>query len=492
MTPTINHLDQARIEYNADGTTIERSTREWAATILAVDNVSPALCDVVNGPPDHKAYLLVPSQYLQKVQQEWRSYKSRLYPPNQREARYRDKIPGLPDVIHIQAEIAANVSFLDKLSTAAGWHDNIQEQVSTFPNARAEGEVNRAQNHISKRRSEGSPEWPTPMEASNPMRPLRNAWKTKQGQVAADLNSAGGDTSIGTDEDRSAGSTHSLTHASRTSSDTKFLELERSMKRSWKHLMYQAESLQCGYNQSNNSSQGSTNSIKNWPRCRTKWRRQPNRSKSGELQKHISADMEEMKVLTEKQFTEMNNRLLTNMECQHKMSTTMLDLHAHFEKLSAFMEGLATKWNLIENQDQSLRWPPWTNHLPSRCCLKDTLRTYTSSASSASGSSQSNAQSVTSSASSKVYCSRKRRNNVRIGNSVTRSNSMTILIKSTVPTILLVVTPKLSLWKYVLTLMKPSTLRTSSAALLRSISPRTTLVCRLSNPTDALSITRSP
>ncbi|KAI2490741.1 hypothetical protein MHU86_23839 [Fragilaria crotonensis] len=209
MTPTINHLDQARIEYNADGTTIERSTREWAATILAVDNVSPALCDVVNGPPDHKAYLLVPSQYLQKVQQEWRSYKSRLYPPNQREARYRDKIPGLPDVIHIQAEIAANVSFLDKLSTAAGWHDNIQEQVSTFPNARAEGEVNRAQNHISKRRSEGSPEWPTPMEASNPMRPLRNAWKTKQGQVAADLNSAGGDTSIGTDEDRSAGSTHS-------------------------------------------------------------------------------------------------------------------------------------------------------------------------------------------------------------------------------------------------------------------------------------------
>ncbi|KAI2496304.1 hypothetical protein MHU86_18216 [Fragilaria crotonensis] len=142
------------------------------------------------------------------------------------EARYRDKIPGLPDVIHIQAEIAANVSFLDKLSTAAGWHDNIQEQVSTFPNARAEGEVNRAQNHISKRRSEGSPEWPTPMEASNPMRPLRNAWKTKQGQVAADLNSAGGDTSIGTDEDRSAGSTHSLTHASRTSSDTKFLALE--------------------------------------------------------------------------------------------------------------------------------------------------------------------------------------------------------------------------------------------------------------------------
>ncbi|KAI2489046.1 hypothetical protein MHU86_25555 [Fragilaria crotonensis] len=84
MSPIINHLDQARLEYNDDGTTTARSTREWASTIRATDNVSPALCDVVNGPPDHKAYLLVPSQYLQKVQHEWRSYKSRLYPPSSR------------------------------------------------------------------------------------------------------------------------------------------------------------------------------------------------------------------------------------------------------------------------------------------------------------------------------------------------------------------------------------------------------------------------
>ncbi|KAI2497107.1 hypothetical protein MHU86_17368 [Fragilaria crotonensis] len=95
MSPQVNHLDQQRTEYNEDGTTVERSTREWMSTILAPDKASPALCDVVNGLPDHKAYLLVPSHYHAFVQQAWRNYKSRLYPPNHREARFRDTLPGL-------------------------------------------------------------------------------------------------------------------------------------------------------------------------------------------------------------------------------------------------------------------------------------------------------------------------------------------------------------------------------------------------------------
>jgi hypothetical protein len=112
MSPHINHLDQVRTEYNDDGTTTERSTREWVATILAPDGSNPALCDVVNGPPDHKAYLLVPSHYLVYAQNQWREYKARLSPPTHREARYRDNLPGLPNVIHIQAAIASNVTFL--------------------------------------------------------------------------------------------------------------------------------------------------------------------------------------------------------------------------------------------------------------------------------------------------------------------------------------------------------------------------------------------
>jgi uncharacterized protein (DUF2236 family) len=55
MPPHVNHLDQKRIEYNEDGTTTERSTREWMSMIMAPDLSSPALCDVVNGPPDFKA-----------------------------------------------------------------------------------------------------------------------------------------------------------------------------------------------------------------------------------------------------------------------------------------------------------------------------------------------------------------------------------------------------------------------------------------------------
>jgi hypothetical protein len=70
MSPHINHLDQLRTEYNKDGTTTERSTREWVATILAPDGSIPALCDVVNGPPDHKGYLLVPSHYFVYAQNQ--------------------------------------------------------------------------------------------------------------------------------------------------------------------------------------------------------------------------------------------------------------------------------------------------------------------------------------------------------------------------------------------------------------------------------------
>ncbi|KAI2507030.1 hypothetical protein MHU86_7415 [Fragilaria crotonensis] len=88
------------------------------------------------------------------------------------------------------------------------------------------------------------------------------------------------------------------------------------------------------------------------------------------------------------------------------MSTTMLDLHAHFEKLSVFMEGLATKMESDREQEpitavESTEKPP-SRSVPTQRQVTDLCST--SSASSASGSSQSNAQSVTLSTSSKVYC----------------------------------------------------------------------------------------
>jgi hypothetical protein len=38
-----------RTEYNDDGSTTKRSTREWAYSLMKQDGETPALCDVVNG-----------------------------------------------------------------------------------------------------------------------------------------------------------------------------------------------------------------------------------------------------------------------------------------------------------------------------------------------------------------------------------------------------------------------------------------------------------
>ena len=63
LSPGITELDAARVERMPDGTTIERSTREWALQLLLPDAVTSAHCDVVNGGPDRQIYLLVPQPH---------------------------------------------------------------------------------------------------------------------------------------------------------------------------------------------------------------------------------------------------------------------------------------------------------------------------------------------------------------------------------------------------------------------------------------------
>jgi hypothetical protein len=407
MSPNINHLDQTRVEYNEDGTTTERSTREWASKILATDNISSALCNMVNGPPDHKAYLLVPSQYFQTVQQEWWTYKSRLYPPNKREARYRDNLPGLPDVIHIQAEIKANVLFLEKLSSAAEWNQPTSELGITSPPI-AEGRGRAWATNHARARSDNSSDWPTLVEASQLNAHDRNQTVfTNKRHASEDLNSMGG-TSIGTDEDKSTGSTHSLTHASKYSADARFSELEKSMQKkldaldaSGKKSSQRLLSIEQQFSRIDDLDKKLA-AVTDKLEIVTE-----HIEKSGEVQKHISTDIEEMKIQNTEQFAAMNKRLITNMENQHKMSTTMLDLHAHFEKLSAFMEDLAQK---MESDRTQATTTTRREHKPPAISSDKAQRSgadvySTSSASSDSGLSQSNAHSVDSSASSIVYCS---------------------------------------------------------------------------------------
>jgi hypothetical protein len=111
---SLTALSLAPLVFHLDGTKIERSTREWTATLTFLDG-TPGLCDVVNGTSEKKAYLLDPSNYAVHAREHLRQYRMRLLPPSRREARFRDKVPDLPDIIHIKAAIHSNVSFMEEL-----------------------------------------------------------------------------------------------------------------------------------------------------------------------------------------------------------------------------------------------------------------------------------------------------------------------------------------------------------------------------------------
>ena len=100
MSPLVTNLDTIRKEIFPNGEIIEWSTREWATNLKLPSGVS-AKCDIVNGGKDRITRLLVPNQFFQVVLDEVAKYKLRLNPMERREARFRDSIPGLPEVIQI-------------------------------------------------------------------------------------------------------------------------------------------------------------------------------------------------------------------------------------------------------------------------------------------------------------------------------------------------------------------------------------------------------
>lgn len=112
------NFDQVRIETWGSGETTSRTTREWAQSLLSSDNVR---CDAVNGGYDEKPYLLVQAAQLSVTQNALRSYKLRLNPLGHCEARFRDSLPGLPDVIHIDSSTQQTLNFLEGLSSADIW-----------------------------------------------------------------------------------------------------------------------------------------------------------------------------------------------------------------------------------------------------------------------------------------------------------------------------------------------------------------------------------
>lgn len=121
LFPMLSNLDKPRKEYLADGTILERSTRDWAATIFEEATDLSAKCEVVNGGFDQKAYLLVPAPHFSTVSDQFRQYRLRLNPIERREARFRDSLPGLPDVIHIDHSTQQTLDLLATMSSMEVW-----------------------------------------------------------------------------------------------------------------------------------------------------------------------------------------------------------------------------------------------------------------------------------------------------------------------------------------------------------------------------------
>ena len=121
LSPIVTNLDTIRKEHLPNGAIIERSTREWATKLILPSTGANARCDIVNGGRDRITSLLVPRHLYEEVLEEVSKYKLRLNPMEKREARFRDSIPGLPEVIQIDTSVRQSLDFLDRMALEEVW-----------------------------------------------------------------------------------------------------------------------------------------------------------------------------------------------------------------------------------------------------------------------------------------------------------------------------------------------------------------------------------
>ena len=126
----------------ANGEQISRTTREWATSLKLSSTGDSARCDIVNGGADSTANLLVPSLFYQEMVEEVSRYKLRINPLARREARFRDKIPGLPEVIHIDLSVQESLDCLEQMSSEDMWKkapSSVRSPNSSDPDPPIEG-----------------------------------------------------------------------------------------------------------------------------------------------------------------------------------------------------------------------------------------------------------------------------------------------------------------------------------------------------------------
>jgi hypothetical protein len=117
----VTNLDTIRKEYLSNVETVERSTSVWVTQLTLPSSGENARCDIVNGGKDRTTSLLAPRRHFEETLQEVSKYTLCLKPMERREARFRDGIPGLPEVIHIDTSVQQLLEFLNKMALEDIW-----------------------------------------------------------------------------------------------------------------------------------------------------------------------------------------------------------------------------------------------------------------------------------------------------------------------------------------------------------------------------------
>ena len=116
LSPLLSNLDKPRIEHYPDGSTVERTTREWARNIKLLDGKEFAKCDVVNGGTDQLSYLLFPPTSGEAANDALEKYRKLINPFRHREERYSQKV-GPVTGPQFSRKVIANIEFMKKLSS---------------------------------------------------------------------------------------------------------------------------------------------------------------------------------------------------------------------------------------------------------------------------------------------------------------------------------------------------------------------------------------
>ena len=145
----VSSIDKIRTEYYADGSTIDRSTREWALSLTLSDGITHAQCDVEYGKGSKNPFLLVPKIFAKEAKAALTAYKLSIRSVTHREARLRDHYPDLPEVIHVTPLVQSDLDYIEQMSAADIWKKApvaIKDPAAQVPKASAKNRGSRTRN----------------------------------------------------------------------------------------------------------------------------------------------------------------------------------------------------------------------------------------------------------------------------------------------------------------------------------------------------------